>query len=153
MFQFQIQSDLSESPDVVWNSVKTMKGVNREILPFLRMTYPKEAENLSLENAPLDRTLFRSWILLFGILPVDYDDIKIVEIYSHGFLESSEMLSNKIWRHKRVVSKSQNGSLVRDELEFVPRIPGIGFLFTPIYKLVFAYRHYRLRKIFGKSKK
>jgi hypothetical protein len=45
----------------------------------------------------------RSWILLFGLIPVDYDDLGIAELEpGRRFLERSTMLSMGFWEHERL---------------------------------------------------
>ena len=54
----------------------------------------------------LGERLFRSWILLFGVLPIDYDDITLVSIEpGRGFHERSSMLSMRVWEHERTWSR------------------------------------------------
>jgi hypothetical protein len=51
--------------------------------------------------------LVRSWLLLLGIIPFDYDDIGIVELEAdHRLLERSSMLSMKFWEHERTITSS-----------------------------------------------
>ena len=62
-------SELNASSSSVWAVVGTMKGVNDELGPWLRMTSPPEASTLRIEDAPLGQPLFASWVLLGGLLP------------------------------------------------------------------------------------
>ena len=43
--------------------------------PYLRMTLPPGVERLDPESIELGKKIGRGWILLFGLLPFDYDDI------------------------------------------------------------------------------
>jgi hypothetical protein len=92
--------------------------------------------------------LCRSWILLFGVLPVDYDDITVVELDPpHGFLERSPMLSNRLWEHRRTIEPAGPGRCtVTDAIRWEPRVP---LPVAPVYRAVFALRHRRLRRHFG----
>ena len=65
--------------DRVWEHASSFAGVNRELWP-LSMTHPADRARLTPESVPLGRPAFRSWILLFGLIPVDYDDITLVEL-------------------------------------------------------------------------
>lgn len=67
---FEISSNLEISPEVV-SELFTMKGVNRELSPLIRMTAPSEWSNKAIFEWPTGEVLFSSWILLFGILPID----------------------------------------------------------------------------------
>ncbi|MFP4476804.1 MAG: hypothetical protein ACLFOY_14695 [Desulfatibacillaceae bacterium] len=150
-YRFTAVSDLAASREIVWDHVSTPDGVNSEFFPFLRMTWPPGLEKLSPETVPLGRRLCRSWILLFGLIPVDYDDIVLAEVEpGHGFLETSTMLTQRLWRHERIVEDLPGGGCrVRDNLEFEPRAAWAGRLQLPMFRAVFAYRHHRLRTMFG----
>lgn len=113
------------------------------------MTFPVGLEDFTDARKP-DGRLFRSWILLAGILPVDYDDLCIVE-YEPGrrFLERSTMLTQAVWEHERVVEPRPEGCRVRDRIGFQPRIGVLGPLFRPVFHAVFRFRHRRLRALFN----
>ena len=61
-------SVLQAEPAEVWAAARTMEGVNRELAPWVRMTYPEDAAVLNLEDAPLGRPAFDSWLLLLGVV-------------------------------------------------------------------------------------
>jgi hypothetical protein len=50
---------------------------------------------------------------------VDFDDLTIVE-YEHGrrFLEQSTMMTQKRWRHERIVERRDSGCRVIDRLHW-----------------------------------
>ena len=52
-----------------------MKGVSRELWPLLRMTYPDGAESLAEDPFVPGRALFRSKLLLFGAVPIDWSEL------------------------------------------------------------------------------
>lgn len=55
--------------------------------------------------------LGRSRILLFGLLPVDYDDLCLAELEpGRRFLERSRTLSFSVWQHERTVEPVDEGS-------------------------------------------
>jgi hypothetical protein len=60
------------------------------------MTFPAGVNPLRAADLPLGRRLCRSWILLFGLLPIDYDDLTLLR-WRPGveFLEVSPMLSQR----------------------------------------------------------
>jgi hypothetical protein len=64
---------------------------------------------------PLGTPIGRSWLLLFGIIPFDYDKITIAE-RDHGrrFLEKSTMMSMARWEHERCLEERDRGCLVKD---------------------------------------
>lgn len=144
-----MSSDLAEQASVIWEHAVSPSGVNSEFRPFLRMTFPDGMENITLNWKPRER-LFRSWILLAGILPVEYDDLAFEEVEpGYRFLERSSMFTQRIWEHERVIEPCPQGCRVTDRVYFEPRVPGIGAILTIIYKAVFRWRHRNLRSLFG----
>lgn len=149
-FWFRVSSQLTTPPNEVWRLIGTMAGVNRELFPFARMTYPAHQTLIAPDCMPLRRRAFRSWIWLFGIIPIDYDDITFMKFYpSGGFVEDSTLFSMKIWRHERTLEPTKTGCLLTDQVSFVPRISVMGSLFYVIFTWVFHLRHYHLRRTFG----
>jgi hypothetical protein len=130
-----------------------MTGVNHELGPLLRMTAPPAYRTRTLFDAPVGRPVFRSYLLLGRILPIDFDHLSFESIdRGSGFVESSTMLSMSTWRHERRVTRdagSQRGSRLVDRLSFTPRIPGTGVVLAWIVKALFRHRHARLRALFG----
>jgi hypothetical protein len=115
---FQIQSTLAASPAEVWQHISSMAGVNRELMPLLRMTYPAGLERLDQQTVPLGARLFRSYLLAFGVLPVDWDDLAFESITpGQGFVESSSLATARTWQHRRWYRAG------RDERELPPRRP------------------------------
>ncbi len=150
MRRFEIESHLRAPADVVWARATTMDGVNDELGPWLQMTAPAQARGLDLRDAPIGRPLFRSWLLVGGVLPVDFDDLAFARVDRAGaFEERSTMLSMRRWEHDRRVRAMDGGCLVRDELRFEPRVPGTGPLVARIVAAVFRHRHARLRRRYG----
>ena len=65
------------------------------------MTFPGVAGDITAGWKPRQR-LFRSWILLAGIIPVEYDDIVFEEVEpGHRFQERSSMFTLRVWEHER----------------------------------------------------
>ena len=150
MRTFQIESHLSIASTELWNSVVSPQGVNAEFWPFLRMTFPPSVNDLSAEAQP-NQKLFRSWILLFGVLPVEYDDLTFAEIEpGRRFLERSEMLTQKRWQHEREIDPEGEGSRIIDRIMIESRTPILEGLQLRIFRMVFRYRHFRLRSIYGR---
>jgi hypothetical protein len=125
------------------------EGINDELGPLLRMTVPRGVESLdlhALEPGPLGR----SWLLLFGLLPVDYDDIGLVRIEpGRGFLERSTMLSQRLWEHERTIEPGGEGTTIVDRIAWEPRLPLPGRLLRPLFGAVFRHRHRQLQRHFG----
>jgi len=151
---FQVSSIVPATPAVVWDRVATMAGVNHELLPLVRMTCPRTFAGMRLDAAAnvLGQRLFRSWVLLFGILPVDWDDLTLVRIEpGRGFLESSTMLSQRRWVHERTLEAVPGGCRVTDRIEFEPRLPVPAGVFLRLFRFFFRHRHRRLGRFFSKE--
>jgi ligand-binding SRPBCC domain-containing protein len=146
----QLESRLSASPDAVWERVSTFEGVNDELGPVLRMTAPASVRALDPADVVLGERIFRSWVLLFGVLPIDYDDLTLIALEpGRGFHERSRMLSMRVWEHERTLTADGSGCVVRDRLGFEPRLPGMGPLLERVIRATFRHRHKRLRRRFG----
>jgi ligand-binding SRPBCC domain-containing protein len=146
---FVIRSSLDAQPERVWDRISTMRGVNDELWPVLRMTHPAGIDRLP-DDAPTGVRLFRSWILLFGILPIDYDDLTLARIEpGRGFLETSRLLTSRRWEHERTVDPATQGSVLSDRILFEPSLRVAGPTQLRIVRTLFAHRHRRLRKTFG----
>jgi ligand-binding SRPBCC domain-containing protein len=151
-YTFSVASNLRSDPARVWAHASDLAGVNRELWPLARMTYPAGRGRLSPETTPPGRPAFRSWILLFGLLPIDFDDLTLAELEpGRGFYEVSRLFSMKEWRHRRTVVPAAEGCVVRDEVACVPRWRWAGPVLFAVYRLAFVLRHRRLRHLFGGS--
>jgi len=141
-------SDLAASPEKVWRWITSMEGISRELAPILKMTAPRGVTDISRVEVTPGKPLFRSWVLLFGILPIDRSDLTLLTLETgKGFVEQSPMLSMKTWRHERHLEPNGDGTLLTDRLTFQPRFA------TPLtrwfIKTVFRHRHDVLRRHLG----
>jgi ligand-binding SRPBCC domain-containing protein len=149
-YKFEIESTVEASPDKVWRHATNMRTVNLELRPLLRMTYPRRYESLEVSSITLQQPLFRSWVLLFGVLPIDTYDITFVEFEpGHRFLERSPTLSQRRWQHERAIETSGVGARVTDRIEIRPRATWLLPLYSWLVRLVFRNRHRNLRRLFG----
>lgn len=145
-----ISSYLEAPPARVWERAITPEGINDEMRPFLRMTLPPGVEGLDPENVELGVPIGRSWILLFGLLPFDYDDVTLVRLEpGRGFLERSKMLSQRVWEHERTLEPADGGCRVTDRLSWQPRLSLPARPLRPLIAWFFRHRHRRLRRHFG----
>ena len=144
--KFEISSKLEVDPDE-FRRMLTLRGVNTELSPLVRMTAPSEWSSRPIVEWPTGRTLFSSWILLFGIVPVDRHSFYLKSIDSRrGFVEESSSLVNSLWRHHRYFDQSGETCEVTDTLEFECRLPLLARLLAPVYRFVFRHRHKVLRR-------
>ena len=147
---FEVSSLVPAPPEQVWERVITPAGINHELRPWMRMTVPRGFEALDPEHVEMGVPIGRSWVLFFGLLPFEYDDVTLVELEpGRRFLERSPMLSQRTWQHERVVEPAQGGSRVTDRIRMEPRLGIPGKPQVPIFRAVFRHRHRRLRAWFA----
>jgi ligand-binding SRPBCC domain-containing protein len=160
MARSEHHSALAAPASTVWAWATTSAGVNDEMLPLLRMTTPAGWLGTSIADVRPGTHLGRSWLLAFGVLPVDWDDLTIAEVEAapggYRFLERSRLLSAPVWEHERTVADraSGDGCDVRDRLTFSSRalvrhLPMGERGHTAVVDRIFAHRHRRLRQRFG----
>lgn len=146
-----MSSVLRAPPEVVWRHAVSPWGVNRELGPLFHMTFPRDVQDLTASWRP-GETLFRSWLLLGRVLPVEFDDLAFAEVdVGRRFLERSTLLSQRVWEHERTISPADGGCVLGDRVRFEPRWPALGPLSRRIFALVFRLRHRNLRRLFGAS--
>jgi len=153
-----VQSSVLAAPvEAVWQRITTFEGVNDELGPWLRMTMPRGTEGLTLDNVALGEPVGRSWLLLLGFIPVDYDDLVLVELEpGRRFLERSSLLTMTTWQHERTLEVEGAGTRITDRLTFLPRrplrfIPGAGRVSAWVVRSIFRHRHRRLNHRFGRA--
>jgi hypothetical protein len=72
--------------------VTSLSGINDDLTPLLRMAAPADWDALAAERIRQGKRLFRSWLLAFAVLPVDYDDLTIGQLEpGQRFLELSSI--------------------------------------------------------------
>ena len=138
--------------ETVWARVSTFEGINDELGPLMRMTAPARVRALDPSEVVLGERIFRSWVLLFGVIPIDYDDLTLIALEpGRGFHERSRMLSMRVWEHERTLEPAgDSATRVSDRLSFEPRLPGSGALLERIIRATFRHRHRRLGRRFGR---
>ncbi len=148
---FRFESKLHASTERVWEWITSVQGISAEMWPFLRMTVPKGTVSLNDVAIKLGVRMFRSYVFLFGILPIDYSDITLLELnIGEGFIEQSPMGSMKLWRHTRRIvpcPSDPNAVLLVDQLTFQPRMASR--LVKRFIHRVFVHRHNVLKANLG----
>jgi ligand-binding SRPBCC domain-containing protein len=146
-------SVVGRSAEEVWARAVTEEGINDELAPILRMTMPAGLRGKTVDTVEVGVPLGRSWILLGGVLPVDYDDLCLAELEpGRRFLERSRTLAFAVWQHERsVVAEGERACRVTDSLGFELRravswIPGAARLATAVVGALFTHRHRRLAR-------
>lgn len=132
-------------PDALWQAVTSPAGVNYELVPFLRMTFPAGIQQL--EDLRSDGSVqFVSTLLLFKWLPLDRHRFALLRLEpGQMFDERSSNLALRRWRHQRSVEESAGATILTDICELMPRLPGTGLALGATYRHVFRHRHRRLR--------
>lgn len=148
-------STLAQPADEVWAGVTTPSGINWELRPWLRMTVPRRLRRLSLQDVELGELVCRSWVLLLGLIPFEYDDLVLME-RGPGlrFLEFSSTLATGTWQHERVVEPLTSGCTLTDRVCFalrpgLARLPGLAATYGRVVRAIFAHRHRRLEARYG----
>lgn len=140
-------STLPAAPDLVWRHATRFAGINGELYPWLRMTAPPGVTALDPGTIEPGRPLFRSWLLLGGVLPVEYDDLVPDEIVpGRRFLERSSMLTSRVWEHERTVEPLDGGTRLTDRVSFAPRWEPLRPLMASVVGFLFRHRHRRLAR-------
>lgn len=147
------QSTIEAPAEQVWARIVTPEGINDELRPWMTMSMPRGNEDLTVENIPVGQPVGRCWLRLFGVLPFDYDDLTIAELWpGRGFHEESTMLSMRLWRHERTLEPAGDArTVVRDRLTFELRAPLR--VLTPVIavgiRALFGHRQRRLARHFS----
>jgi ligand-binding SRPBCC domain-containing protein len=148
--EFEVSSLVAAPPEKVWERVITPQGINYELRPWMRMTRPRGFTRLDPESVELGVPIGRSWVLLFGVLPFEYDDVTLIELEpGRRFLERSPMLSQRSWQHERIVEPAEGGSRVTDRIRMEPKLGLLATPMRPVFRAVFRHRHRRLRAWFA----
>lgn len=144
----EVESVVAAPVERVWSRVVDPEGIDHELRPWLSMRMPLGTEHLTIGTVPLGRPLGRARISLFGVLPVDHDDLTVAALEpGRSFREESTMLSARSWQHERTLAPTPaGGTHVHDRLTFEPRVPGT--LAAAVHRrgvrLLFEHRHRRL---------
>lgn len=144
----RFESKLRAPTERVWEWITSVEGISAEMRPFFRMTTPKQMQSLADVRVQSGTRMFRSYVFLFGFLPIDYSDMTLVQLNPGvGFVEQSPMGSMKLWRHERYIASCDSepeAVLLVDQLTFQPRMASglVGWFI----RRVFTHRHKVLRE-------
>lgn len=143
---------LAAPADAVWAHATSIAGVDLELRPWLRMRFPRHLRGRSLGEAETGVRLGRCWMLLFGVVPVEFDDLAFVEIDRFRFFERSRMATLAVWEHERSVEPvDRQACVLTDRVRWRPRRPLPSRLVRVIVRTLFAHRHNRLVSRFGRT--
>ena len=145
------ESRLRAPRERVWEWISSVAGISAEMWPYFRMTAPRNARSLADLKPRPGVPMFRSIVFLFGVLPIDYSDMTLLELdEGHGFIEQSPMGSMELWRHERRILPCPGepaSVLLVDRLTFRPRMARR--VVRWFIHRVFVHRHAVLRATFG----
>jgi ligand-binding SRPBCC domain-containing protein len=151
--QVVARSHLAASPTRVWERISTREGINAELMPIVAMTFPTKWISLDPKDVAVGPPLFRSVLLLFGVVPVDLHNFALLSVIpNHGFLERSSSLIHNEWIHERTLVALPGGTEIVDRVRYRCRLPGFALILGPVIRFIFRHRHRRLRRHFGEVK-
>lgn len=142
----------------VWAAVTSVAGINGELLPLVRMTFPPRFEELARDDVPPGQVVGRCWLLAGGVLPFDRHALAFESFrdepgpLGYGFVEESSSWVQRRWRHERaVVPRGPERCEVTDRLTVEPRLAATAPLVERLVRRVFAHRHRRLVDRWGQG--
>jgi len=116
------QSRLSVTPAEAWSWMTSVEGISTELAPVVRMTVPKSSTSLLPGDVATGERLFISWVLLFGLFPIDRMEFTLSSVdVGRGFVEESPTLTMRRWRHERSLAAGDGGTVLTDRLTFEPK--------------------------------
>ena len=149
--ELRFVSVLSAPRGVVWERASSISGANDELWPLAKMTFPFHLDSRTPPEQIVGRQ-FRSWMLAFGLVPVDRRTMQI-EVFEEGrFRECSNSWMQGRWCHERTaVPAGLLSTVLTDTLVIEPRGRLAGALLRRSITLTFHRRHRRLRRHFGQA--
>ena len=112
------------------------------------MTFPAGALD-DLSGARLGSPLFRSWLLLLGVLPFDRHVFVLGAVGERHFVETSHSVLQKLWRHERFVTPyGSGGCVVHDKVVVEPRLGLLRPFAVKMAAAVFRHRHKKLTLLY-----
>lgn len=146
------ESALEVDAETLWRWITSWECINAEMRPWLTMTPPGGTVMPNLETVPVGSSLGRSRLKVFGLVPLDWSELTLLEIEpGRGFVEQSPMGSMEMWRHERYIEAAGTGSLLVDELVFRPRFAPR--LVRRVVKAFFHHRHKQLARYLNQQQR
>jgi len=147
--EVSFSSVLEAPPDVVWERAGRVSGVNDELWPLAKMTCPAHLDRIAAPTHAVGGPPVRSWMLLFGVVPIERRSIQFDVLEEARFVDCSTGWLNGRWRHDRsVVARDDGSTLLTDKLVLEPRVSLMSVLLRPAVTWMFSRRHRRLRRRF-----
>lgn len=144
----EVVSTLDAPTEVVWDRVVRVSGANKELWPFARMTRPAFEDRLTSPE-PGKLPPFRTWFLLFGLIPIARRTMELEVLEEGRFVESSSSWITGRQRHERLATTGAPGStLLIDRLTIESQNRTIDAVMRAGVTTTFRLRHRRLRRHF-----
>jgi len=146
--EVEFVSELEAPLALVWDRVVRVSGANDELWPFAKMTRPAFEDRLT---APEPGTLppFRTWFLLFGLVPVARRSMHLEVVAEGRFVETSTSWLTGTSRHERVATTTADGTTVlADRLTIESRGKVMDAVMRAGITTTFRRRHRRLQRHF-----
>ncbi len=146
-----VASHLAAPRAQVWSEVATMAGVNDELAPWVRMTFPADRTQLDDRPVVAGEVVLRSTLLAGGVVPFDRHRLAFESVTPGvGFVEESTSLLQRRWRHERTLSDAEDGGcVVVDRIVARPRLALAAPLVRRLVAATFRHRHRRLQARHG----
>jgi ligand-binding SRPBCC domain-containing protein len=146
--EVEILSVLDAPPAVVWDRVVRVTGANDELWPLAKMTRPSFVDRLT-EPGQGRLPPFRSWFLLFRVVPIARRTMELEVLEEGRFIETSISWLTGRSRHERTAVAGVGGSTVlTDRLVTESRGKLVDALIRAGVTQTFRRRHRRLRRHF-----
>ncbi len=149
--ELRFTSVLAAPADVVWERAGSAAGANDELWPFAKVTFPFELDRRTPPEQVLGQEV-RSWMLGFGVVPVDRRTMRI-EVFEEGrFREcSTSWLQGRCSHERTAVAGTDGSTVLTDTLVIEPRGRLVDAVLTRAITQTFDRRHRRLRNHFDKA--
>lgn len=150
------ESIVAADASAVWARITDPAGINHELAPLLAMRMPRRMHGTTVDLVPVGVPLGKAPLLLFGVLPVEYDALTLVELDpGRRFHEKSTMATMRRWEHERTLTPEDGPrTRVHDRLTMelrapLARLPYGDTLARQIVTRLFEHRHRRLARHFA----
>jgi hypothetical protein len=147
--EVELVSELEAPRALVWDRVVRVSGANDELWPFAKMTRPAFEDRLTSPE-PGMLPPFRTWFLLFGLVPVARRSMQLEVLAEGRFVETSTSWLTGTSRHERVATTGARGSTVlTDRLTIESRGKVMDAVMRAGISTTFRRRHRRVQRHFA----
>lgn len=143
--KFVKESVIRATPERVWAFHELPDALERLMPPWERARIIKKAQSLQAGQEAIVETK------IFGLIPAKW--VARHTLYRPPFEFEDVQISGpfKSWRHRHIIEPHALGSVLRDEVEYVPPLGLLGAFAAPVViipklKRMFDYRHEATRR-------